>query len=104
MSEGGVDVIFFASPSAVDGIISMAARSMQNGSAVAEATRPAEANRQRGILEIPAVCIGPTTAKAAEKAGFAEIYFPDEHTAEGMVNELLVIAGGLKKQKVEPGI
>jgi uroporphyrinogen-III synthase len=75
MAGGGPDVVFFASPSAVEGIVDMSARS---------------------ILKIPAVCIGPTTAKAAEEAGFTEVYFPDEHTAEGMVEELLVIAGALR--------
>jgi hypothetical protein len=51
-----------------------------------------------GILDIPVVCIGPTTALAAEEAGFTEIYFPDEYTAEGMVDELLVISGKLGKR------
>jgi len=79
---GKPDAILFASPSAIDGIVAMAECRMQNV--------------EHRIKDIPAVCIGPTTAKAAEEAGFTEIYFPDEHTAEGMVNELLVIAGGLR--------
>lgn len=84
MAEGGPDVLFFASPSAIEGIIAMAGRRTQDAG--------------RSILDIPAICIGPTTARAAEEAGFGEVYFPDEHTAEGMVNELLVIAGALKRR------
>ena len=90
LSGEGPDVVFFASPSAVAGMVEMTARSRQ------DAPRPGSGQPERRITDIPAVCIGPTTAKAAEEAGFTEIYFPDEHTAEGMVNELLVIAGGLK--------
>ena len=56
-----------------------------------------EGQAERRIFNIPAICIGPTTARAAEEAGFTEVYFPNEHTAEGMVNELMVIAGALKK-------
>lgn len=90
MSEGGPDVILFASPSAIDGIFSMAARRTQG-----EGRRTK--GEERNLLDIPAICIGPTTARAAEEAGFTQVYFPDEHTAEGMVNELLVIAGALKR-------
>ncbi|MDF1527060.1 MAG: uroporphyrinogen-III synthase [bacterium] len=83
LGEGGPDVVLFASPSAVEGIVKMAGAGSQEPGA--------------SILDMPVVCIGPTTAKAAEEAGFTEIYFPDEHTAEGMVSELMVIAGALKK-------
>jgi len=93
MAEAKPDVIFFASPSAIDGILAMAGRRARGASAVAEGM----ADKERRILDIPAVCIGPTTARAAEETGFKEIYFPDEHTAEGMVHELIVIAGGLKQ-------
>jgi uroporphyrinogen-III synthase len=90
MAEGKPDVIFFASPSAIEGTVGMAVPTLRPGSG--QGTQHAA----RSLLEIPAICIGPTTAKAAEEAGFTEVYFPDEHTAEGMVNELIVIAGGLK--------
>jgi len=94
---GGVDVIFFASPSAIDGIVAMAGHRTQDAERRKEDEVQDQADSIRDrILNIPAVCIGPTTAKAAEEAGFMEIYFPDEHTAEGMVGELLVIAGALK--------
>jgi len=82
MAGGGPDVVFFASPSAIEGITKMAV--------------PGTQYPVPRIQDIPAICIGPTTAKAAEEAGFTEIYFPDEHTAEGMVGELIVIAGKLK--------
>jgi len=93
LAAGRPDVVFFASPSAIEGVMKMAVPSTQY---------PGASRKNQGtgknILDIPAVCIGPTTAKAAEEAGFTEIYFPDEHTAEGMVNELLVISGALKKK------
>ena len=82
MAEGEPDIVFFASPSAIEGILKMAGAGSQEPGA--------------SILGKPAICIGPTTARTAEEAGFTEVYFPDVHTAEGMVNELLVIAGGLK--------
>jgi uroporphyrinogen-III synthase len=98
MTGGGPDVVFFASPSAIEGIVIMAGAGSQEPGARREkqVAEPGTRNSDRGILHIPAICIGPTTAKAAEEAGFAEIYFPDEHTAEGMVEELLVISGKLK--------
>ena len=82
LAAGKPDAILFASPSAVNGTLEMAVSSTQY---------PVPS-----ILEIPAICIGPTTARAAEEAGFTEVYFPNEHTAEGMVGELMVIAGALK--------
>ena len=87
LAAGKPDAILFASPSAIEGIITMAECRMH------PSTRLRAGNVERRITDIPAICIGPTTAKAAEEAGFTEIYFPDEHTAEGMVNELMVIAG-----------
>jgi uroporphyrinogen-III synthase len=100
LAEGGPDVVLFASPSAIDGILVMAVQSPESrvqrkSSAPLDTARDREGG-EKNILDIPAICIGPTTAKAAEEAGFTEIYFPDEHTAEGMVGELLVISGKLK--------
>ncbi len=110
VAEGGLDVLFFASPSAVEGTVGMAAQSpkpkaQRKSSAQDEGQGMQNSelrtqNSDLGIFDIPAICIGPTTAKAAEDAGFTEVYFPDEHTAEGMVNELLVIAGRIKKSRV----
>jgi len=105
--EGKPDTIFFASPSAIDGILTMAGSSKDIQSpefrvkedSDSQNSEPGTPNSDRGILDIPAICIGPTTALAAEEAGFSEIYFPDEYTAEGMVAELLVIAGGIGKAK-----
>lgn len=94
LAAGKPQSVFFASPSAVEGLVGMVAKSgkpkrSKKGSAVGQ---------EHSILDIPAVCIGPTTARAAEEAGFSEVYFPDVHTAEGMVEELLVIVGDLKKR------
>jgi len=98
LAAGKPDVILFASPSAVEGTVQLAVQS--SGSRVQGSGGPQHPELRtrksgRGIFEIPAICIGPTTAQAAEEAGFTEVYFPDEHTGEGMVNELLVIAGGI---------
>ena len=92
VQEGKPDTIFFASPSAIDGILTMAAQSPKTRDQ-REDNLEDEGHR---IFDIPVICIGPTTALAAEEAGFTEIYFPDEYTAEGMVEELLVISGKLK--------
>ncbi len=92
LAEGGPEVVFFASPSAVEGTMEMTGRTTRGDGS----SRPGSLEPR--LLRIPAVCIGPTTAKAAEDAGFAEVYFPDEHTAEGMVEELMVIAGGIKNR------
>ena len=62
----------------------------------AEGGEQGEENISDRILKIPVICIGPTTALVAEEAGFSEIYFPDQYTAEGMVDELLVISAKLK--------
>ena len=106
LGEGGPDVVLFASPSAIEGIMEMAGRRAEGeGREVQGGGREVQGEGRRAegeenindrILKIPAICIGPTTARAAEEAGFSEIYFPDEHTAEGMVNELMVIAGVLR--------
>jgi uroporphyrinogen III methyltransferase/synthase len=112
VQEGKPDIIFFASPSAIDGILTMAGREDavqsprpdEQGETGAKGEKPGKGNLTDSILRIPVICIGPTTALAAEEAGFKEIYFPDEYTAEGMVDELLVIAGGIKKSGVQsPG-
>jgi len=101
LAAGKPDAILIASPSAIDGIISMAVQSAE--CRVQSEVRGAEGEKSNkgdslrdSLLTIPAICIGPTTARAAEEAGFTEVYFPNEHTAEGMVDELIVIAGGLK--------
>jgi len=89
--EAGIDALTFASPSAVKGIIELSGkreeplRQAQDGAGA------------RSLLDLPAICIGPTTARAADEAGFLEVYFPDEHTTDGIIDELMVIAGALKK-------
>jgi len=62
--EGGFDLLTFASPSAVD------------------AFAAAAGGRQRGL---PAVVIGPTTARAAQAAGFDLRATARSPTAEGLV-------------------
>jgi uroporphyrinogen III methyltransferase/synthase len=38
---------------------------------------------------IPAACIGPTTAAAAQKAGLRVALTPEEYTVEGLVEALV---------------
>jgi uroporphyrinogen III methyltransferase/synthase len=107
---GKPDTIFFASPSAIDGILTMAGREdvaqspavIEQGDNGAGDGKKAEGNISDRVLKIPAVCIGPTTALAAEEAGFTEVYFPDIHTTEGMAEELMVIAGKLRNRMENP--
>ena len=78
--ESGLDVLTFASPSAVKGIITLGARSQEPGA--------------RNLLGIQALCIGPTTAEAAREAGFTDVHYPAEHTAEGMIEMLIKLSAG----------
>ena len=62
-----VDAVVFTSPSTVDGYLSLAIA----------APRPA------------AVCIGPVTAAAADRAGFDVIAMADPHTEDGLLDALM---------------
>jgi uroporphyrinogen-III synthase len=88
--NAGIDVLTFASPSAVKGTIELSGKREEAGGS--------------SILNLPAICIGPTTARAADEAGFLEVYVPDEHTADGIIDELMVIAGALKSKGLGSGV
>ena len=62
-----VDAVVFTSPSTVEGYLSLAIA----------APRPA------------AVCIGPVTAAAADRAGFDVIAVADPHTEDGLIDALV---------------
>lgn len=62
-----IDAVVFTSPSTVDGYLSLAIA----------APRPA------------AVCIGPVTAAAADRAGFDVVAVADPHTEEGLLDALV---------------
>ena len=62
-----VDAVVFTSPSTVDGYVSLAIA----------APRPA------------AVCIGPVTAAAADRAGFEVLAVADPHTEDGLLDALI---------------
>src|SRR5699024_7743237 len=64
-----VDFISFTSPSTVE--------------AFAQAT-----NKNGNLLQIPAVCIGTTTATSAENIGFKTIIVPKIFTIESMLKAL----------------
>ncbi|MDF1536016.1 MAG: uroporphyrinogen-III synthase [bacterium] len=75
----GLDVVTFASPSAVKGTVELLGK--------------VEGEKWKKILDLPALCIGPTTAEAAREAGFTNIHFPAEHTGGGMVEMLTRLLG-----------
>ena len=62
-----VDAVTFTSPSTVEGYLSLAIA----------APRP------------PAVCIGPVTSAAADRAGFEVVAMAEPHTEDGLVDALL---------------
>jgi uroporphyrinogen III methyltransferase/synthase len=68
VNEDRIDLITFTSPSTVNNFVSIVGE--------------ANLNRFSGIK---VACIGPVTAKAAEKYGFKEIRFPSEYTIDGLV-------------------
>lgn len=58
------DAVTFTSPSTVRGFV----------------------ERCGGLIDLPALCIGPVTSKAARDAGFTQIFEPDEnYSLEGML-------------------
>ncbi len=75
-----VDVILFASPSAIYGILSMA-------------------GGPERIRDLLAVCIGPTTAKAAVDSGMERVVFPEHYTSEGMIQVLLARAEEIRDRR-----
>lgn len=67
IDRGDIDALTFTSPSTVDGFVK-------------------RVRNHPKMFDIPAACIGPTTASAAEKAGFQHVIMP-ENPSQG---ELLV--------------
>jgi uroporphyrinogen-III synthase len=66
LNRGFLDIITYASPSAVRGVAIMA------GGA-------------ENLDDTIALCIGPTTAETAMRTGLSNIYHPEEHTVDGMI-------------------
>ena len=66
LEEGRVDAATFTSPSTVDGFVRLA-----------------------GTAAVPAVCIGPVTAAAAEAAGLRVLATAEPHTEEGLVGAVV---------------
>lgn len=71
-ANGGVDVVTFASPSAVDGLAGVCA---------SWRTTPL------------VVCIGPVTAARARSAGWARIGVAEEHSVDGLVSAVVRAVG-----------
>jgi uroporphyrinogen-III synthase len=80
LKNGKLDVVLFASPSAIQGVLQMA-------------------GGPEKIRNVLALCIGPTTAQAAREAGLRRVVFPDKHTVDGMIDMLLAMAGEVKKRR-----
>ena len=77
LRSGRIQVITFASPSAVRAFDDLAGDPL--------------------VRALACVCIGPVTAQAARALGYRVCAVPDEHTADGMTNALLACqssAGG----------
>lgn len=49
------------------------------------------------IVERPIICIGPTTASAAEKNGFMQIFTPETYTVEGMIEKIQILINQAKE-------
>lgn len=73
LAQGHIDALTFTSSSTVTNFLE---RLQNEGGQVADA------------LALPAVCIGPKTAKTARDAGFATLHTASEHTLEGMLDTL----------------
>jgi len=80
LEKGELDVIFFASPSAVKGVLSMGGKGDE-------------------IKDLLAVCIGPTTARAAVRGGFKKVLYPEKYTWDGMVEALLAKADEIRDRR-----
>ena len=80
LEKGEPDAVLFASPSAVEATMSMAG----------------ERDTFRSFL---AVCIGPTTARAALDAGLERVVFPDDYTVDGMIGLLIAAAGEMRDRR-----
>jgi uroporphyrinogen III methyltransferase/synthase len=80
MKKDELDAVLFASPSAVEGTLSMMG--------------------DREKLQNPlVVCIGPTTARAALDAGLERVVFPEDHTVDGMISLLIAAAGEMRDRR-----
>lgn len=67
--DNEIDIVTFTSPSSVINFV--------------ERIKPLQA------FDIPALCIGPTTAHAATEIGFTKCLVPNDYTLDGMLDKLL---------------
>jgi uroporphyrinogen III methyltransferase/synthase len=80
LDRGELDAVLFASPSAVEGILLMT-------------------GDRRKLERLFAVCIGPTTARAATEGGLKKVVYPEEYTTDGMVELLVAAADELRNRR-----
>lgn len=83
--KGGVDVATFISPSGLSGLAAML-----SGRSLAEALAP-----------LTVLCIGPTTAEAAQAAGVRVDLVAEEHTIDGLIKTLQQWYTTEKRQALE---
>ena len=69
LANGNVDILTFASPSAVDAFIELAEQTNQ-------------------YLHVPVACIGTTTEKRALEVGFTQTIIPEEFTIDSMIEAI----------------
>jgi uroporphyrinogen III methyltransferase/synthase len=71
--DGGVDVVTFVSPTAVEGLVKML-----DGHLIPD-----------NLLPLPVACIGPATADVARSFGMQVDVVPEQHTVEGLLQALV---------------
>ena len=76
--DGGVDVVTFVSPTAVEGLVKML-----DGHLIPD-----------NLLPLPVACIGPATADVARSFGMQVAVMPEQHTVEGLLQALVTWHNG----------
>lgn len=80
LAQNAIDIITFTSPSSVAGLRDIMGTFDE-------------------VLQIPCMCIGPSTADAAVEEGFQNVSYPEEYTVEGMLRMLPELAPGLTRRR-----
>jgi hydroxymethylbilane synthase len=82
LSDGGIDAVTLASPSAVRGLLALAGD-----------------ERRAALLALPAICIGPTSASAARRAGFTVLATSAEQDADSLAELTIGALRGLPTRR-----
>lgn len=73
LKEGTIGAITFTSPSAVSGFVTRLKQ---------------EAGNLDDTRQVPIACIGPSTHNRANSAGMLRVFYPKEHTLQGLLEAL----------------